>query len=149
MYQNILWLRTGVSAFTTTDWSFLFDFTFTLSPLSPKSPTPANCQKAQLRIYDGYEHSLEDHAVIKKFCGDTRFYKVKVLYYTNSIYMSTYLHTNMIFAYTGRRWQIHFIRKKQTTYTIYNHRTIQTCKWYNDQCWISIGLVRCRIYESR
>jgi len=36
----------------------------------------ANCQKAQLRIYDGYEHSLEDHAVLKKFCGDTRFYKV-------------------------------------------------------------------------
>jgi hypothetical protein len=44
--------------------------------LSPLSFVSANCQKAQLRIYDGYEHSLEDQAVLKKFCGDNRFYKV-------------------------------------------------------------------------
>lgn len=52
---------------------------------------PANCQKAQLRIYDGYEHSLEDHTVLKKFCGDTRFYKVSSLTFPLYILCSAHI----------------------------------------------------------
>jgi hypothetical protein len=35
----------------------------------------ANCGKAQLGIYDGYEHTLDGGDALKKYCGDLRYYK--------------------------------------------------------------------------
>ncbi|CAG7822474.1 unnamed protein product [Allacma fusca] len=36
-----------------------------------------NCHKAQLAIYDGYEHSFDESTVLKKFCGDKAHYKAE------------------------------------------------------------------------
>ena len=62
---------------------------------------PENCQKAQLGIYDGYEHSLDESTVLKKFCGDKAHYKVRMHYCMNFLPLVV-LHRakNVLWAFT-------------------------------------------------